>query len=31
MSYNTKKIIIIGDMSVGKTSILMRYLYDKYD
>ena len=27
----SKKVVIIGDTGVGKTSILFRYLYNKYD
>ena len=25
------KVIIVGDMDTGKTSIIKRYLYDKFD
>ena len=25
------KVIIVGDVGVGKTSILHKFLYDKYD
>lgn len=31
MQSSTKKVVIIGDSGVGKTAILNRYLYDKYD
>jgi small GTP-binding protein len=26
-----KKVVILGDSGVGKTSILYRYLFDKFD
>ena len=26
-----KKVVIIGDSGVGKTAIMNRYLYDKFD
>lgn len=26
-----KKVVIIGDSGVGKTAIMNRYLFDKYD
>ena len=31
MSRNKCKVVIIGDMNVGKTSLLMRYIRDSYD
>jgi len=27
----TKKIVILGDSGVGKTSIFTRFFYDKFD
>ena len=27
----SKKVILVGDTTVGKTSILFRYVYDKFD
>ena len=30
MSYQ-KKVVILGDSGVGKTSILFRYLFDKFE
>ena len=27
---NSKKLVIIGDSSVGKTSILERFVFDKF-
>ena len=27
----TKKIVIIGDSGVGKTSLMNRFLFDKFD
>ena len=27
----SKKVIIVGDTTVGKTSILFRYVYDKFE
>ena len=29
-SLGDKKVIIIGDTNVGKTSILFRYVFDKF-
>ncbi len=26
-----KKVVILGDSGVGKTSILFRYIFDKFD
>ncbi len=26
-----KKVVILGDSGVGKTSILFRYMYDKFE
>ena len=31
MNSNSKKLVIIGDQSVGKTSILSRYVFNKFD
>ena len=28
---NAKKLVIIGDTSVGKTSILQRFVFNKFD
>ena len=27
----SKKVVIVGDSSVGKTSILFRFVFDKFD
>lgn len=27
----SKKVVILGDSGVGKTSIFTRFFYDKYD
>ena len=28
---NAKKLVIIGDQSVGKTAILQRFVFNKFD
>ena len=31
MGESNKKVVILGDTGVGKTSILVRYAYDEFD
>ena len=31
MLNNSRKVVIIGDSSVGKTSILFRFVFNKFD
>jgi Ras-related protein Rab-5C len=31
MNQLSKKVVIVGDSSVGKTSILFRFVFDKFD
>ena len=31
MAVVTKKVVIIGDTGVGKTAIMNRFLFDKFD
>jgi len=30
-NYKKIKIVLLGDMSVGKTSLLHRFIYDTFD